>query len=280
MYVHVSKHSVISEPKMATVRPLAKPVRRRRKCRVPDERDTLQFVNVDRFFSKEANFNILYGILQNTDAKATTTVDDAVCKAEPMATDDTVVVKPEPADKPTGPPMLHASSPGFPRISLRTLEHLCTKFAQRQSATYSFQGQTYSVEQEYQKFLTTHGKAHFDVFRRSPDQTYIEFKKFGKIVYTTLCQLLFFKAAIQTGFLHYAVRHLPEIENDMADRLKLQRTTRRRRRSSSSSSTVVAPSPTVTAMDTSPVAPVTPATEVQGRLHELSLNEPKRLRLN
>jgi len=231
----------------------------RRKFRNLGVRDSLHFANVDQFFSNEDNFNILYGILKNTDAKNTT-----VATAAPDA---------KAAD----------SNARFPRISLRTLEHLCTKYAHKQTATYSFHGQTFSVDREYQKFLSTYGKAKFDVFRRSPEKTYIAFTKFGKTVYTTLCQLIFFRAAIQCGMLHYAVRHQARIEEDMANRLKEQRQKRRRRRSSSppenrSENDMDTTDAPAAAME--PFVPPTPATQMSLQLDEMTIHEPKRLRLS
>ncbi len=229
----------------------------RRKYRNVDVRDSLQFANVDKFFSVPENFAILYSILNNTNSKTAATAEHLV-KQEPA-------VKLEPGQDAT----LHQLD--FPQISLRTLEHLCTNYTHKQAATYTFQGQTHSVDYEYQRFLTTHGKAKFDVFRRSPDRTFIKLEKFGKTIYTTLCQLLFFRAAIQYGILHYAVRHRASIEEDMADRLKEQRQSRRRRRRSSSRER---------GPDDMEVTPATPSTEVRQRLNELTLNEPKRLKLS
>lgn len=241
----------------------------RRKYRNVDVRDSLQFANVDKFFSVPENFAILYSILNNTNSKTAATAEHLV-KQEP--------VKVEPVE-PGQPATIHQLD--FPQISLRTLEHLCTNYTHKQAATYTFQGQTHSVDYEYQRFLTTHGKAKFDVFRRSPDRTFIKLEKFGKTIYTTLCQLLFFRAAIQYGILHYAVRHRASIEEDMADRLKEQRQSRRRRRRSSSREPDREPGPDDMEVDgTETAPPATPSTEVRQRLNELTLNEPKRLKLS
>lgn len=257
----------------ATTSTVPVPVRKsnasRRKYRNVDVRDSLQFANVDKFFSVPENFAILYSILNNTNSKTAATAEHLV-KQEPG-------VKLEPAEPGQ---QQHVHQLDFPQISLRTLEHLCTNYTHKQAATYTFQGQTHSVDYEYQRFLTTHGKAKFDVFRRSPDRTFIKLEKFGKTIYTTLCQLLFFRAAIQYGILHYAVRHRASIEEDMADRLKEQRQSRRRRRRSSSREPDPERRPDDMDVDGASQPPATPSTEVRQRLNELTLNEPKRLKLS
>lgn len=232
----------------------------RRRYRNVVARDSLQYAIVDKFFSIPENFAILYSVLNNTNSKTAAT-------AEQLQQD--AVVKQEPG----------VALPEFPQISLRTLEHLCTTYSQKQAAVYTFQGQTHSVDHEYTRFLSTHGKAKFDVFRRSPDKTFVKMEKFGKTIFTTLCQLLFFRAAIQNGILHYAVRHRASIEMDMADRLKEQRQSRRRRRRSSSRERTTETDPMEICEQPTQV-PSTPATVVRQRLDELTLNEPKRLKLS
>lgn len=142
------------------------------------------------------------------------------------------------------------SHPELPRISLRTLEHFVTAYAQRNNVTYSFQNQVCNVTEKYENYLDTHGKANFDVFRRSPEKKYIVYKKFGKQIITTLSQLVFFKVMIEYGMLDYVVRHLHEIEQDMARRKQKKE-------------------------DVSSSAPPTPTALIGKGIHEIELGSPR-----
>lgn len=98
-------------------------------------------------------------------------------------------------------------------ISLRVLDFLVTNFAKTRSLFLVHDGRPFNVFVEYRAQLKGFSKRYFDPFCRR------EHTRFRGID-TTLGQLNFFRWAIQTGVLEYALAREAEIEGDMMDAIR------------------------------------------------------------
>lgn len=102
---------------------------------------------------------------------------------------------------------------GKTKISLRTLDWLCTNYAKKHNTVYSRGGATVNLHLEYKSRLKAFSKVWFDPFQR---RTRIELTDAdGGRIETTTGQLNFFRFAISCGVVDYALAHASAIEADM-----------------------------------------------------------------
>lgn len=94
-------------------------------------------------------------------------------------------------------------------VSLRLLDYFCTVWCLRHECELEC-GETAS--DVYQACLDAYGKGYFDCFRRSH---HFRLEKHGRLVDTTLGQLLFFKEMISRGVLKFVEAQLEAIKCDM-----------------------------------------------------------------
>lgn len=100
-------------------------------------------------------------------------------------------------------------------ISLRILDFLVTNFAKSRSLYLVHEGRPFNVFVEYRAQLKGYSKRYFDPFCR---REHTQFRGID----TTLGQMNFFRWAIQTGVLEYAMVHEQEIEDVMMDAIRLR----------------------------------------------------------
>lgn len=99
------------------------------------------------------------------------------------------------------------------KISLRTLDWLCTNYAKKRNVVFSHGARTINVYLEYKACLKAFSKKAFDPFQRRDRVTILDAD--GQSMTSTAGQLNFFRFAIRNGVLAYARRHAAEIEADM-----------------------------------------------------------------
>lgn len=105
------------------------------------------------------------------------------------------------------------------KLSLRTLDWLCTNYAKKRNIVYVRGGKMFNVYIDYKASLKAYSKKAFDPFQRRDRVTLHG-------ITTTVAQLNFFRWAITRGVLEYALEHAAEIEQDMLgalDRVKVQK---------------------------------------------------------
>jgi len=104
-------------------------------------------------------------------------------------------------------------------ISLRTLDWLCTNYAKKKNIVYVLpSGKTVNVHLEYKSCLKAFSKKSFDPFQRRDRITVTDAD--GHQMTSTAGQLNFFRFAINTGVIQYALDHATEIEADMLHAIK------------------------------------------------------------
>ena len=99
------------------------------------------------------------------------------------------------------------------KISLRTLDWLCTNYAKKRNVVYRVGPRTVNVYLEYKAALKAFSKKAFDPFQRRDRIQVLD--ALGEPMNSTAGQLNFFRFAIRNGVLDYARRHAAEIEADM-----------------------------------------------------------------
>jgi hypothetical protein len=104
-------------------------------------------------------------------------------------------------------------------ISLRTLDWLCTNYAKKKNIVYVLpSGKTVNVHLEYKSCLKAFSKKSFDPFQRRDRISITDAD--GHQMTSTAGQLNFFRFAINTGVIEYALHHATEIETDMLYAIK------------------------------------------------------------
>ncbi|AYV79694.1 MAG: hypothetical protein Faunusvirus39_3 [Faunusvirus sp.] len=110
-------------------------------------------------------------------------------------------------------------------ISLRTLEWFITQYSKKKNIIYNIGTADIpiyvNVYIDYKLRLKAYSKKLFDPFCRKNrknkiNRIKIEYKK-GSVIETTICQLNFFKWAIDFNIINYVVQHLDAINDDMKD---------------------------------------------------------------
>lgn len=99
------------------------------------------------------------------------------------------------------------------KISLRTLDWLCTNYAKARNTTYVWNGQPLNVYLDYKASLKAYQKKSFDPFQRRERLDVLDAD--GVPLTTTLAQLCFFRWAISKGVLDFALKNVATIEADM-----------------------------------------------------------------
>lgn len=99
------------------------------------------------------------------------------------------------------------------KLSLRTLDWLCTNYAKKHNITYVRNGAAFNVYLDYKASLKAFSKKSFDPFQRRERLEIADAD--GVPLQTTLAQLCFFRWAISRGVLDYAVANAAAIEADM-----------------------------------------------------------------
>lgn len=129
---------------------------------------------------------------------------------------------------------------GGHRVSLRTLDFLCTKHAaHRYIPVVDPAGVTVDLFSVYSHHLRSCHKHSFDAFKRGP-RTDVQLH--DRTLVTTLGQMSFFRMLFRYRVLDYTVQHLPQIEDAMsrdlrcvrqrAKQTKLRREAKKRHRAS------------------------------------------------
>lgn len=104
------------------------------------------------------------------------------------------------------------------KISLRTLDWLVTNYAKKNNIVYTYNNRTINVFLEYKGCLKAFSKRSFDPFQR---RNRIEITDAdGNLMQSTPGQLNFFRFAISTGIIRYALNNLAVIEADMIQAIK------------------------------------------------------------
>jgi len=98
------------------------------------------------------------------------------------------------------------------RLSLRALDWLVTNFAKERNVRFRRGTKPFSMYREYRLQLKAYTKRWFDPFQR---RERIVFTDGEETFTTTVGQLNFFKWAIQTGVLQYALDNIATIEEHM-----------------------------------------------------------------
>jgi hypothetical protein len=102
------------------------------------------------------------------------------------------------------------------RTSLRLIDWFVTNYSKKKNISYPLNvknNEQFNVYNSYKGQLRSYSKKQFDPFNRSqPIDFYYEKDKFIK---TTVCQLNFFRWAIQNNIMEYIETHKGDIENDM-----------------------------------------------------------------
>jgi hypothetical protein len=104
------------------------------------------------------------------------------------------------------------------KISLRTLDWLVTNYAKKHNIVYTYNGKTVNVYLEYKGCLKAFSKRSFDPFQRRNRIEIIDAD--GQVMQSTAGQLNFFRFAISTGIIRYALANLTAIEADMIQAIK------------------------------------------------------------
>lgn len=105
---------------------------------------------------------------------------------------------------------------GTSKISLRMLDYFVTKFAKKEKTRYFINSnnekERFNVYIEYKAQLKSYKKKNFDPFNRKTKLIYVH--KNTKL-YTSLCQLNFFKWAYSYGIIKYINKHFDQIALEM-----------------------------------------------------------------
>jgi hypothetical protein len=89
-------------------------------------------------------------------------------------------------------------------------------------------GKQIYIEEHYQAQMASHGKVMFDPFCRNPSTRFI-FTKGTRCVDTNIAQLRFFRFAITSGLIKYAINNFRYVEELMSTVTANKRKKRRRR---------------------------------------------------
>lgn len=114
------------------------------------------------------------------------------------------------------------------KVSLRTLDWLVTNYAKKHNIVYTHNGKTVNVYLQYKGCLKAFSKRSFDPFQRR-DRIEITDAD-GKPLQSTTGQLNFFRFAISTGVIEYAVNNAASIENDMLQAIRHRSTGQKTKR--------------------------------------------------
>jgi len=116
---------------------------------------------------------------------------------------------------------------GKSKISLRVIDWFVTNYCKKNNIAYDIypvnktRKDKFIVHLNYKTQLKSFSKKQFDPFRRDSRITF-EYGKNKKIV-TTVGQLNFFRWAIKNNILKYITKHLDEIEKDMNNSTKFNK---------------------------------------------------------
>jgi hypothetical protein len=103
-------------------------------------------------------------------------------------------------------------------ISLRTLDWLVTNYAKKKNIVYSINNKTVNLYLDYKSCLKAFSKRAFDPFQRRDRIDILDAD--GLPMTSTAGQLNFFRFAITSGVIAYAVQHAADIEADMVHATK------------------------------------------------------------
>lgn len=100
-------------------------------------------------------------------------------------------------------------------VSLRIIDWLTTNYAKKYNVVYHVDDgkRSFNVYLEYKACLRSFSKKFFDPFARRERLDFDDGT--GNTITTTLAQQNFFKWAIESGVIDYAIAHVADIENDM-----------------------------------------------------------------
>ena len=99
------------------------------------------------------------------------------------------------------------------RISLRSLDFLCSKMSRVSPIFYETGGCISSVANAYDNSMDTYGKQWFDAFKRSER---IAVNIHNERLVSTIGQLTFFKVLKKEHIIDYAVKNISKIEHEMS----------------------------------------------------------------
>jgi len=99
------------------------------------------------------------------------------------------------------------------KVSLRTLDWLCTNYAKKTNTVYIHNSKTVNIFLEYKGCLKAFSKRCFDPFQRRDRITIADAD--GQPMQSTIGQLNFFRFAISLGIVAYATKNAARIEEDM-----------------------------------------------------------------
>lgn len=103
-------------------------------------------------------------------------------------------------------------------ISLRTLDWLVTNYAKKKNIVYTIGNRTVNVYLDYKSGLKAFSKRAFDPFQRRDRIDIIDAD--GQPMTSTAGQLNFFRFAITSGVISFALKHASDIEADMLQAIK------------------------------------------------------------
>lgn len=113
------------------------------------------------------------------------------------------------------------------QVSLRLLDHLCTKYAKTKKVIYTIPktSQTINLYNSYKDQLKAYSKLRFDPFRRHER---ILFSNGKHTIETTIAQLNFFKWVIEIKLYDWITQNIIKIEKHMKQEMNEKKNNRRR----------------------------------------------------
>ncbi len=101
------------------------------------------------------------------------------------------------------------------KISLRLIDWLVTNYSKSHNIIYKLNEAPFNMHQSYKDMLKAYSKKMFDPFRRH-DRINIDCPHLGIYKFTTtVAQLTFFRWAIESKIIDYAILHKDDIKKDM-----------------------------------------------------------------
>jgi hypothetical protein len=116
------------------------------------------------------------------------------------------------------------------KISLRLIDWFVTNYSKKNNTNYTnSEGKTFFVYLRYKAELKSYQKNAFDPFCRGPRIKFqYDIDNPQKYIETTVKQLCFFKWVIKNNILDYINKNFKDIEKDMTDNSKKEKTDNKR----------------------------------------------------